>query len=41
MVKENFLDDKVSQVQKRESLEPKHRGMMDVENYKLSVVPRT
>lgn len=40
MVKENFLDDQVSQVQKRESLEPDHRGMMDMENYQLFVVPR-
>lgn len=41
MARENLLDDQVSQVQKTESLEPKHRGMMDMENYKLFDVPRT
>lgn len=35
MVKENLLGDQVSQVQKGESLGPKHRGMMNMKNYKL------
>ena len=41
MVKENFLEDWASQLHKSDSLEPEHRGMMPMENYKLSDIPRT
>lgn len=41
MAKKNLLDNRVSQVKKRESLEQKQRGVMVMENYKLFDVPRT